>query len=97
MATGLTDPLVLASIPPSVAATIAAVLSYRANHRTKETNVIAATNTEKLDRLGNGYLDEKIRRCVHEVLDDRGHDVTEAFITDILAKVLDSHLQDGEN
>lgn len=90
----LTDPIVLASAIATVPATLAAILSFLTNRKSKETVKAANNNTEKLDRLGNGLLDEKIRRAVKEVLDENGQKATEAFITDILGKILDKHLEE---
>lgn len=90
----LSDPLVLASAIASVPATLAAVLSFLTNRKSKETIKVANNNTEKLDKLGNGLLDEKIRRAVREVLEESGQQATEAFITDVLGKILDKHLEE---
>jgi hypothetical protein len=106
---GMTDPIVLASAIAAIPATIAAVLSYLSNRRGKVAVQVARESTEvmsqavevahhngtKLDRLGNGLMDEKIRRCVKEVLDERGYQVTEAFIADVFGKVLEKHLDES--
>lgn len=95
MLTSLADPQVIAAAILAIPATAAAILSYIGNRRGKETVGIAKSNSRQLSAVTNGLMDEKIKRAVTEVLEEKGHQVTEAFITDVLGKILDKHLEEG--
>lgn len=91
----LTDPLVVAAAIAAAPAIIAAVLSHIGNRRTKETVVLAKDNADKLDHISNGMIDQKIKDAVKEILEEQSINTTEVIITEVLGKILQTHLEEG--
>lgn len=55
----------------AVPATIAAFYAAKGKRYSKEAAATGGQNKDTLDHLSNGHMDEKIRRAVTEVLEER--------------------------